>query len=195
MDTINLNGIEYVRKDKIAKLEKQKKTAERDKLQAEKELQVIKDIIGKSFSELKNLIDDDVLHVEQNATLSWTNKRANDKYVVCNSHKTIPYIKLMDKDGNFYNKYNRQLAFSVTDVIKVQQDITDDMTVAQARIIRKKLDLSAYFFGVIVYNIQQHTFDKYIEEFQSSLAPKIQKVSLPPQNNPEKREEGGYYSI
>ena len=44
MDIINLNGVEYVKKDKLEVLEK-------EKLEAEKQLQLIKDAIIDAFGE------------------------------------------------------------------------------------------------------------------------------------------------
>lgn len=189
MDIINLNGVEYVKKDKIAQLESDKKNLER-------KIQSIKEIIGVSFDDIKIATDEeDTLHIQKDGSLKRVNMKDNEIYVIRDSCKKIQKIKMMTSDGDFLSYGNRILAYNIRDVLKVQQETQTPITVADARALRKKLDLSPYAFSMIMYNLEQHVFDKYINDFHAAQRPKLGHNALPVQNNPEKRKEGGYYNI
>ena len=189
MDIINLNGVEYVKKDKLEVLEK-------EKLEAEKQLQLIKDAIGKSLTDLQDLMNSNVLHMNESGVLKKNpgSIKDTDVFSICESYK-IPYqIKLMNDIGQFFSKTNRQLKFTIKHVLKIQEQYYSSMTVAEARELREELKLSPFLFGTIIYNLQEGTFDKYIQQFTDKQLPKVNRnFKMPIENNVEKRKESGYY--
>ena len=162
MEIINLNGVEYIKKERDEALEK---------------LRIIENVLGQKNTQpiiSKGVKDTDV-------------------YTVCESYQSLYDIRFMNDKGEFFLKNNRKVPFDIKAVFEVRKKLGIQSTVREARDLRKSLNLNEYGFGKLVYNNQYGIFDKFIDEWNERTQPKVGRVSLPTQNNPEKRKENGIY--
>lgn len=173
MEIINLNGTEYIKRDTVKKMEK-------ELTDLKKIMEQINNLstgipTGTVSRHRRVNIDDDAV------------------FVIPSSSKEKWSIRLMDDDGRFFSKMNKELKFTIKEVIIAKNHYSKNMTVKEAKELRKKLNLNNYAFNRLLFNLNEGVFDKFITQWQEKTQPVISKWKIPTENNPEKRKESGLY--
>lgn len=173
-DIITLNGIKYVKCDKIKDMEF--------------ELANLKKII-QDIAQLIDLSDDRTVENPK-----WSRININDGAVfkIPATSQKLWEIKSMNGDGEFVTKSNHKLKVTIKEVFITQKEMTLNSTVKEARELRKRLGINPNIFNKLLYNIREGVFDKFIQEWNKQTQPVIGKKRLPIENNVEKRKEKGY---
>lgn len=195
MEIINLNGVEYVKKDKIASI-----IQERDN--AVQELNTIKEIVNKSFKDLASFmsIEDNTIteKVVTNNNVVRKGQKAlrkpEDAFEPVQTAKRLFQIRHMDNDGIFYSVNNRPLKVNIKHVFEVQKALHSNVTNGEIDRLAKKLDINYQVLHRVVYNYQEHVFDKFINQWNKQTQPTVGAKNKPIENNPEKRKESGLYA-
>lgn len=178
-EIININGTEYIKRERVKDIETELKNLKATMEQINKLTNGIPtDTITRHESPYKrtrvNNSDKDVFKVPPASQEDWE-------------------IRLMDDDGNFFSKNNRKLKVTIKEVFIVQKELSRSTTVKQARELRKRLELNEYTFNRLVYNLQQGNFAKFIKQWNQKTQPVVGKKQVSFENNPEKRKESGMY--
>ncbi len=194
MEIINLNGVEYIKKETIKKMEKELATMRATMTQ-------INQLTNGLPANVSTVKKEDEPKVEtQNKEVKKTQyprKRVNisddNIFKVPPSLQSKWDIACMDDFGRFYTVNNRKLKITIKEVFIAQKELTRKTTVKEARVLRKKLNLNEYTFGKLVYNIQQGYFTQFIQQWNRNTQPRIGQKEIVYENNPEKRKEAGIY--
>lgn len=174
MEIINLNGVEYIKRDKVKNMEA--------------ELKAMKEIMGQINKLTDNKIDGSITRHKRN------NKRKDAVFELPKSAQKKYEIRMMNDKGVFITAYhNKKLKITIKDVILAKKGIYDGMTTSQAFAIRDELGLNNYHFNRLVYNIKEGVFDKFIKQWNKQTGVKVGKKEVPIENNPQKRKESGIY--
>ena len=196
MDIINLNGVEYVKRNKITEIE-----AERDKLQ--KDLEAIRKIVGVSLKDASEILTEvkekqEEKKEEKQQKKKTYNRRPNrkpyDAFEPLDSAKKLFKIRHMDEDGKFFTANHKPLVVTIKHVLEVQKFLHKNVTNKEVNDLAKKFGINYQIVNRLVWNYQQHTFDKYIAQWNKMTQPKVGMKNRPIQNNPEKRKEAGIYN-
>ena len=195
-EMLNINGVEYVKKDNYAKIIKERDEAVRD-------LKVIKDILGKSFQDLASIITTDAPKPEnEKTTVTKTiqkepiiRSRPNDPFKPTASTRKLITIRHMDENGYFYSINNRKFSkINIKTILKIQQALHRNIKCSEVTALSKKLNLTYTYLSKIIYNYQEHVFDKYIAQWNKQTQPVVKKYKNKPiENNPQKRKESQLY--
>ena len=175
-EIINLNGVEYVRRDSIKDIEN--------------ELANLKQIM-KEICQLASNVNDNAPVIANKR--SKVNVNDGDVFKVPLAAQELWEVTAMDDDGNFFTKNNRKLKVTIKEVFIAQKELSRHTTVKEARELRKQLNINGYTFNRLVYNLQQDTFSKFIRQWNRKTQPVVGKKQVPFENNVEKRKEKGYY--
>lgn len=192
MEIINLNGVEYIRREKIADIEK-----ERD--DAVKDLNAMKEILGKSFKDLASFID---LKTQNKEELNQNNqnrsqkiiRKPEDAFEPVQTAKRLFKIRYMNSDGVFFTENNRPLKVTIKHVFEVQKALHNNVTNGEIDELAKKLGINYQILHRVVFNYQEHAFDKFINQWNKQTQPTVGARNKPIENNPEKRKESGLYA-
>lgn len=175
MEIINLNGIEYIKRDRIKEIEK-----ERD--EALLKLKTIENIIHNS-------------NETESPKKSSTYNKTNEPYSIPQSAKMLWDIRFMNDFGQFFNKDNRKLKINIKHVLEMQKTLSKTTTNGDVKELGKKIGLDYQMLHRLAFNYKEGIFDKFIKQWNQSTAPVQSRKNLPVQNNPEKRKEAGIYGI
>lgn len=178
-EIININGIEYIKRERVKDIET--------------ELKNLKEIMEQINKLSNNKPIDLTTRHETPQKRVRLNGNDNDVFQVPPTSKEDWEIRLMDDDGNFFSKNNRKLKITIKEVFIVQKELGRSTTVKQARELRKRLELNEYTFNRLVYNLQQGNFAKFIKQWNQKTQPVVGKKQVSFENNPEKRKESGMY--
>ena len=171
MEMINLNGVDYVKVEHFEEVVK-----ERDELK--EKISSIRELLG----------------VASQPRRVGEGYKDTDLYVIAESYQKLYDIRFMNDSGEFFTKSNHQMAFDIKDIFTIKKECTTHMTIKEAREFRKKLNLTEYNFGRLMYNYKKGVFDKFMDEWNAKTQPKVvHKVVAPIENNPKKRKESGIY--
>ena len=173
MEIINLNGTEYIKRDTVKKME-QELTDLKKIMEQINNLSTGMPTDTVSRHKRVNVDDDAVFVIPKSAREKWS-------------------IRLMDEDGKFFSKMNKELKFTIKDVLIANNVYSDKMTVKEAKFLKKRLNVNGYVFNRLIYNLSEGVFAKFIHEWNEKHQPVISKWKLPTENNPEKRKESVLY--
>lgn len=181
MEIINLNGVEYIKRESVKEMESELKQMK----------EIMKEI--NQLSLLKKIPTDTTTRHTKTKKV-----RVNDNddavYKVPPSGQELWEIRIMNENGEFFSKgKNRKLKVTIKEVFIAQKELSRNTTVKEARALRKKLNLNEYVFNRLVYNIQQGAFTKFIKQWNKMTQPVVGEKQIPFENNPKKRKEGGIY--
>ena len=185
MEIINLNGVEYIKREMVKQMETDLKNMRATMTQ-------INQLSNNSPTDVV-IANKDVSEVEVKYTRKKVNINDKDIFQVPPKSKIKWDIKCMDEYGVFFAPNNRKLRVTIKEVFIAQKELTRKTTVKEARDLRKKLKLNEYTFNKLVYNIQEGTFTKFIQQWNRNTQPTTNKNQVPVENNPEKRKELGIY--
>ena len=191
MEIINLNGVEYVKRSRIAEIEKERDAAQKD-------LDAIRQIVGSSLRDVSNVLSktEEVQPKQEEQKVRKINRRANrkpnDLFEPLESSQRLFQIRYMDNDGKFFTNNNKPLLVTIKHVLEVQKFLHMKVTNQEVDALAKKFGLNYQIVHRLVWNYQQHTFDKYITQWNKMTQPVVGMKNRPVQNNPEKRREMGY---
>lgn len=191
MEIINLNGVEYIRKDRIADIEKERDNAVRD-------LNMMKEIIGKSFEDLAVFINSkrEVTEEEPKEKVNKVKavRKPKDAFTPVQTAQKLFKIRHMDSNGVFFTANNRPLKVTIKHVFEVQKALHNNVTNGEIDELAKKLGINYQILHRVVYNYQEHVFDKFINQWNKQTQPTVGAKNKPIENNPEKRKESGLYA-
>ena len=112
------------------------------------------------------------------------------------NHKSLYKIGSINQKGQIYYQNKRKANYTIQQVISIKNEMSDDMTNMDVRIMVNEMKMPRDVVGRIMHNLEHGIFDKWIKQWKEINTPKlIPKRSLPVQNNPEKRKELGYGGI
>lgn len=192
-EILEINGVTYIKKDAIADIKK-----ERD--EAVKSLNMIREIVGVSFKDLKTMINEDIIK-EQSKVIRPTidgvkrvTRKRTDIFEPVESSKKLFKIRYMDNEGVFHTKHNRALKVTIKHVFEVQKALHNNVTNGEIDDLAKKLGINYQIIHRLIYNYQEHVFDKFIAQWNKQTQPTVGAKNKPIQNNPEKRKESGLYA-
>ena len=182
---LTINGIEYIQK------------AEYDK--AQQDVENIKQMVSSSIADLTGLLGTQKVvskeKEEKPVPQGYVAKRNKDLQIRVAGQKIYKIIN-MDESGHFYGKPNKKLIFDVRDVIAINKQYNNKTTKESIQKMSKDFSLPIDTIHRIIYNIDQNTFIDYVKEYLSSVNEiKIKNKKVSTQNNPQKRKEGGYYTV
>lgn len=190
MDIINLNGEEYVKRSKILDIEK-----ERDKAQAD--LEAIRKIVGISLEEasdvLYNNLESKSSEVKIKTKTKRTRRQPDAPFTPLESAKKPFKILYMTQDGLFFTPNHKSLMITIKHVLQVQRFLHKNVTNREVDEFAKKLGFNYQIVHRVIWNYQQHYFDKFIKRWNKMTQPVVGMQHKPIQNNPEKRKEAGIY--
>lgn len=181
MDIINLNGVEYIKRDTIKDIEK-----ERDELI--KRLQAISDIVGLPNNKKE-------VKTEKNSQRPYKYGKPDEPYQVPKSAQMLWNIRFMNDFGQFFNKDNRKLKVNIKHVLELQKTLSNSTTNGDIKALGKQIGLDYQMIHRLAYNYKEGVFDKFIKEWNKKQSTIIKRKNLPVENNPEKRKEAGIYGI
>lgn len=184
MDIINLNGEEYVKRSKIFDIEK-----ERDKAQAD--LEAIKKIVGISLEESSDVLYDDLESKSTEVKISpkRTRRQPDAPFTPLKSAKKPFKILYMTQDGLFFTPNHKSLMITIKHVLQVQRFLHKNVTNREVDEFAKKLGFNYQIVHRVIWNYQQHYFDKFIKRWNKITQPVVDIQHKPIQNNLKKRKE------
>lgn len=198
METINLNGIEYVKKEYLEELkdEMSKEYIKREDIEnsyikredlrtayvSKDEVQEFKNVIRDGITNLMTLtgaksprFEAPKVVIEEKPKLSKKNlnrhkpfggsvtPRSRDNRVFTPSNTSSRILNITGvEDGYFVSESGRKTKFSVDDVRFLRNNVNNRTTFKDVRMYAKRLKLPTEMTRVIIYNIQNHTFDRYL---------------------------------
>ena len=194
MEIINLNGVEYVKRSRIVDIEKERDVAQKD-------LEAIRQIVGSSLKDVSNVLSktDDIkqkVELEEPKPRKINrrpNRKPNDLFEPLESSCRPFQIRYMNKEGKFFTANNKPLLVTIKHVLELQKFLHMKVTNYEVDELAKKFDLNYQIVHRLVWNYQQHIFDKYIAQWNKMTQPVVGMKNKPIQNNPEKRREMGIY--
>ena len=192
-EILEINGITYIKKERIADIEK-----ERDKAVAD--LNKMKEILGKSFKDLAVFITEEQIKEEPKIIKPTTTKvqrgtrKRADAFEPVKTAQKFFKIHHMDEHGDFYAINNKPFSFTIKHVFEVQKALHNKVTNGEIDDLAKKLGINYQIIHRVVFNYQNHIFDKFINQWNKQTQPIVGAKNKPIQNNPEKRKESGLYA-
>ena len=191
-DIHNIDGVDYIRRDLIKDIEK-----ERD--EALEKLKIINKIIHGTYSikeiqpEVKK-VEKKVKKSKKTGNVPYTYGKKDDPYQIPKSAQQLWKIRFMNDFGQFFNKDNRKLKINIKQVLEMQKTLSNSTTNGDIKQLGKDIGLDYAMIHKLAFNYKEGVFDKFIKEWnQKQTLPKPKK--LPTQNTPEKRKEAGIYGI
>ena len=152
-DVININGIDYVRKDKV---------------NTEDKFKELKKIVEQSLSNMEQV--DAVLssyleHTTMEEEVERTEKRhSTSRFEIYKTSQKLYNTIEMEDDGALVINH-RSRSMNIKDIIKIK---TDMATMTLDKMMKKWKDkFNPNHFHRVVFNIEQGTFDDFIERFKS----------------------------
>ena len=182
MDIINLNGVEYIKRDTIKNLEQ-----ERDELI--KKIEAISDIINPSTKQKEIKTEKKAKH------RPYKYGKSDEPYQIPKSAQMLWNIRFMNEFGQFFNKDNRKLKITIKHVLELQKTLSKSTTNGDIKELGKEIGLDYQMIHRLAYNYKEGIFDKFIKDWNKQQSTIITRKNLPVENNPEKRKEAGIYGI
>ena len=99
----------------------------------------------------------------------------------------------MTQDGLFFTPNHKSLMITIKHVLQVQRFLHKNVTNREVDEFAKKLGFNYQIVHRVIWNYQQHYFDKFIKRWNKMTQPVVGMQHKPIQNNPEKRKEAGIY--
>ena len=191
-EILEINGVTYIKKERIAEIEK-----ERDK--ALKDLELIKKVLGQSFKDLSSIITEDTIEEQPKIVRPTLDKvrpvirKRKDACVPVNSAQKLFRIRHMDDKGRFFAQNNKPFSFTIKQVLIIQKTLYDGITNGEVDDLARELDINYQILHRIIYNYNKNIFDKFIIKWNNMNQPVVSAKNKPVENNPEKRKESVLY--
>lgn len=188
-DIHNIDGVDYIRRDLIEDIEK-----ERD--EALEKLKIINKIIHGTYSieEIQPKVKKSKKS-KKTGNVPYTYGKKDDPYQIPKSAQQLWKIRFMNDFGQFFNKDNRKLKITIKHVLEMQKTLSKSTTNGDIKKLGKNIGLDYAMIHKLAFNYKEGVFDKFIKEWNQKTQPTISRKHLPTQNNPEKRKEAGIYGI
>lgn len=198
METINLNGIEYVKKECLEELKDEmskeyikkedidesyiKREDLRTSYVSKEEVKEFKAAMREGIANLMKLtgvksptFEAPKVVIEEKPELpkrklnrhkpfgGSVTPRSRDNRVFTPSNTSSRILNITGvKDGYFVRESGRKTKFSVDDVRFLRNNVNNRTTFKDVRMYARRLKLSPEMTRTIIYNIQNHTFDRYL---------------------------------
>lgn len=159
-EILNINGVEYIRKDSISTSEEKFK-----------ELKKIVEQSLTSMEEVNKVLSEYVDNVDIEEEVKRTEVRhSTDKSEIYQTSRRLYSNIIMEEDGTLVINH-RSRTMNVKDIIAISEDMkTITSMIDLTKKWKKKFNPN--HFHRIVYNIQNEIFDLFIKQFKKQLASK-----------------------
>ena len=189
-DIININGVEYIRKDCIAKKVGRILTSTQRELDSLIDSYKINNEIETAAKPSR--LKDSGITVKPKQRRRY--RKGSDRFEPNDFAKKEYKILGVNDDGSFrILGSTSKNSFNIKQVIKIRNKLNEDPTMDESKRFAEYVGVSYSQFMKISYNIKIGTFDKHIKEYINNLEANqpLKKRKVEIQNNPEKRREMG----